>query len=43
VELAFACAEAFVRAQFSGEERHGRRLAKVQALDDEAADGVITT
>ena len=33
VELALDIVRNFVRARFSGEERHRRRLAKVQALD----------
>jgi RpiB/LacA/LacB family sugar-phosphate isomerase len=32
-ELAKELARAFIAARFSGEERHVRRLAKVQALD----------
>ena len=32
VELAKELVQAFVRAQFSGEERHVRRLAKVEAM-----------
>ena len=41
VELAVECAQAFIGARFSGEERHRRRLAKVMELEAEAADGVI--
>ena len=33
-ETARALIEAFLAAQFSGEERHVRRLAKVQALEE---------
>jgi len=33
VELALDIVRAFVAARFTGEERHRRRLAKVQALD----------
>ncbi|HEX5083791.1 MAG TPA: RpiB/LacA/LacB family sugar-phosphate isomerase, partial [Blastocatellia bacterium] len=33
-ELARELVLAFVRANFTGEERHRRRLAKVQALED---------
>ena len=33
VELALEILRAFVAARFSGEERHRRRLAKVQAMD----------
>jgi ribose 5-phosphate isomerase B len=36
-ELAFECAVAFLRAAFSGEERHRRRLNKVLAI--EASEG----
>jgi ribose 5-phosphate isomerase B len=38
-ELAIELVRAFVNARFSGEERHARRLAKVNALDARA-DGV---
>lgn len=34
VELAHEVVRSFLGARFSGEERHARRLAKVQALDD---------
>jgi ribose 5-phosphate isomerase B len=34
-ELAWEITAAFLAAQFSGEERHLRRLAKVEALDQE--------
>ncbi len=34
VELALEILRAFVSAEFSGEERHRRRLAKVKALED---------
>jgi ribose 5-phosphate isomerase RpiB len=33
-EVAFELVENFLAAQFSGEARHVRRLAKIQALDD---------
>jgi ribose 5-phosphate isomerase B len=32
-ELALECALAFLRARFSGEERHRRRLAKIAAIE----------
>jgi ribose 5-phosphate isomerase RpiB len=32
-ELASELVRAFLRAEFSGEERHRRRLAKVRALE----------
>jgi ribose 5-phosphate isomerase B len=35
VELALEIVRAFVGAKFTGEERHRRRLAKVQALEDD--------
>jgi RpiB/LacA/LacB family sugar-phosphate isomerase len=38
IEPAYECAVAFVGARFSGEARHVRRLAKVQAMEDAAAD-----
>lgn len=34
VELAFELVTVFLAASFSGEERHIRRLAKVQAIED---------
>jgi ribose 5-phosphate isomerase B len=34
-ELAHELVRAFLGAQFSGEERHRRRLAKVQAIEDQ--------
>jgi ribose 5-phosphate isomerase B len=34
IETARECTGAFIGAQFSGEERHVRRLAKVQAIED---------
>jgi ribose 5-phosphate isomerase B len=37
IELALECARAFLGARFSGEARHVRRLAKVNAIEDEAA------
>jgi RpiB/LacA/LacB family sugar-phosphate isomerase len=35
VELARELVEAFLRARFSHEERHERRLGKIRALEDE--------
>jgi ribose 5-phosphate isomerase B len=35
-EPALECARAFLAARFSGEQRHVRRLAKVQAIEDAA-------
>jgi ribose 5-phosphate isomerase B len=35
VELALELVRAFVAAKFSGEERHRRRLAKIEALENE--------
>lgn len=35
VEIAQGVVRAFVDAQFTGEERHRRRLAKIQRLEDE--------
>ncbi|HVA85040.1 MAG TPA: RpiB/LacA/LacB family sugar-phosphate isomerase [Candidatus Saccharimonadales bacterium] len=40
IELALECAEAFLRATFSTELRHRRRVAKVLAI--EAADGRLS-
>jgi ribose 5-phosphate isomerase B len=37
--LAAACVRAFVGASFSGEERHVRRLGKVNAMEREGLDG----
>ena len=37
--LAVELADAFLRAQFSGEERHVRRLNKVKAIEAEALQG----
>ncbi|MBM4407088.1 MAG: RpiB/LacA/LacB family sugar-phosphate isomerase [Chloroflexi bacterium] len=37
IELALECSRAFLGATFSGEARHARRLAKVTALEAEAA------
>ena len=34
-ELALELVRTFVRAQFSGEERHQRRLAKIAAIEDQ--------
>jgi RpiB/LacA/LacB family sugar-phosphate isomerase len=36
-EPAFECVVAFLAATFSGEARHARRLAKVQAIEDEGS------
>ena len=38
VELALEIVRAFVNARFTGEERHKRRLAKVQELEREMSD-----
>ena len=38
VELALEIVHAFVNARFTGEERHKRRLAKVQELEREMSD-----
>ena len=38
VELALEILRAFVKAQFTGEERHKRRLAKIETLEREASD-----
>jgi RpiB/LacA/LacB family sugar-phosphate isomerase len=35
-ELAIECALAFLRAEFSGEPRHRRRLAKILAIESGA-------
>jgi ribose 5-phosphate isomerase B len=37
IETAVSCAESFLGASFSGEDRHVRRLAKVRAIEEEAA------
>jgi ribose 5-phosphate isomerase B len=37
IELALECVRAFLGARFSGEPRHVRRLAKVNAIEDEEA------
>ena len=37
IELALECVRAFLGATFSGEPRHIRRLAKVAAIEAEAA------
>ena len=38
IETAVSCAESFLAATFSGEARHRRRLAKVDAIEAEAAE-----
>jgi len=37
IETAVSCAESFLAARFSGEPRHVRRLAKIRAIEEEAA------
>jgi ribose 5-phosphate isomerase B len=37
IELAVACAEAFLAARFSGEARHVRRVNEIRALEEEGA------
>ena len=37
IETAVTCAESFLAASFSGEERHARRLGKIRAIEEEAA------
>jgi ribose 5-phosphate isomerase RpiB len=37
IETAVTCARAFLGARFSGEARHVRRLAKVRAIEEQAA------
>jgi ribose 5-phosphate isomerase B len=37
VETAVSCSEAFLAARFTGEPRHVRRVAKVKAIEEEAA------
>ena len=39
VELAKDLADAFLKARFTGEERHRRRLEKVAAIEDRALQG----
>lgn len=39
VELALEIVRAFVAARFTGEERHRRRLAKVEAMENRHEDG----
>ena len=39
--LACECVRAFLGARFSGAERHVRRLAEVQAIEDDARQGVF--
>ena len=38
IELAMEIVQAFVNARFTGEERHKRRLAKVEELEREMSD-----
>jgi len=38
IETAVSCAAAFLGATFSGEARHVRRLAKVRAIEEQAAE-----
>ena len=38
VELALTCVRAFLAARFSGEERHRRRLGKIEAIEAGEAD-----
>jgi ribose 5-phosphate isomerase RpiB len=37
IETAVSCAESFLAARFSGAARHVRRVAKVRAMEAEAA------
>jgi ribose 5-phosphate isomerase B len=37
VETAVSCATAFLAARFSGEARHVRRVAKIRAIEEDAA------
>lgn len=37
IETAVSCSESFLAATFSGEPRHVRRLAKIHAIEEEAA------
>src|ERR1035437_7399754 len=37
IETAVTCAQSFLAASFSGEERHARRLGKIRAIEEEAA------
>jgi ribose 5-phosphate isomerase B len=39
--LAAEVVGAFIRARFSGAERHARRLAKVNAIEEDARSGVF--
>jgi ribose 5-phosphate isomerase B len=39
--LAAECVRAFLAAQFSGAERHVRRLAEIRAIEDDARQGVF--
>lgn len=38
IELALTCARAFLAAEFSGEERHRRRLEKIRAIEAAETD-----
>jgi ribose 5-phosphate isomerase B len=42
-ELALVCARAFLGAEFSGGERHRRRLGKVAAIEQEETTGASDT
>lgn len=37
IETAVSCVESFLAASFSGEARHVRRVAKIRAIEEEAA------
>ena len=37
IETSVTCAESFLAAKFSGEARHVRRVAKIRAIEEEAA------
>ena len=38
IETAVSCAESFIAARFSGAPRHVRRVAKIRAIEQEAAE-----